>query len=380
MLVVRPDAPSHQMAVHFDLVPAYDLVISLAAAAQPRLYELSAAWARDVRHALPTPLRRELTHFFGDPMPFGTGPIQAIPSFQSGDAGAFIVALEEMHEGEFLAALFSRVSGSPDLQSVLRRVSKRRVLSEADEKLVCKSVAPLKAETRRRFLDALAHPGTTQHRYVALLREYHERWFARDYPATVPLLEQRVKAGRRWVSKLPAKELIARVTGGFTLLSPAARSVTLIPSYYAAPFVFVVRDGQDVVLVYGARPPKVRGAADVDIQTLRVLRSLADETRLRILHMLIERPLYGQQIAERLGLTHPTVSHHMAQLRIAGLTRTELAQDGSKTYSVCPETVEHLCTELRRAFVVFPDSSAGEREIASGVRSLGMPQQTGGKR
>jgi ArsR family transcriptional regulator len=124
-----------------------------------------------------------------------------------------------------------------------------------------------------------------------------------------------------------------------------------VPSYFAAPFVFVVGDRKDVVLVYGARPASESTATPLDIQTVRVLKALSDETRLRLLQLLAERPLYGQQLAEALGVSHPTISHHMAQLRIAGLTRTELAEDGNKTYYVVPETIEEVCAELRAAFV-----------------------------
>jgi DNA-binding transcriptional ArsR family regulator len=147
-----------------------------------------------------------------------------------------------------------------------------------------------------------------------------------------------------------------------------------VPSYYAAPFVFVVRGGQDVVLVFGVRPAGEIASSLVDTQTVRVLKALADETRLRILQILTQRSLYGQQIAEALRLSHPTVSHHMAQLRIAGLTRTELAEDGSKTYSVRPEAIEEVCAELRAAFVE-PHTSlipAGRSLSTTGGRELGV--------
>jgi len=109
---------------------------------------------------------------------------------------------------------------------------------------------------------------------------------------------------------------------------------------------------------------------------VRVLKALADETRLRILQMLAERQLYGQQLADALGVSHPTISHHMAQLRIAGLTRTELAADGNKTYSVRPETVDDLCLELRAAFV----APALTEEAAPSVIGSGEPAPAAGGR
>ncbi|OIJ12851.1 ArsR family transcriptional regulator [Anaerobacillus arseniciselenatis] len=44
-------------------------------------------------------------------------------------------------------------------------------------------------------------------------------------------------------------------------------------------------------------------------------KALGDETRIRIISLLKEGPLHGQAIAGKLGLTAPTISHHIAKLR-----------------------------------------------------------------
>jgi len=51
----------------------------------------------------------------------------------------------------------------------------------------------------------------------------------------------------------------------------------------------------------------------------RLLKVIADETRLRILGAIAERPLTGKDLAERLSLTPPTISHHMRKLTDAGV-------------------------------------------------------------
>ncbi len=59
----------------------------------------------------------------------------------------------------------------------------------------------------------------------------------------------------------------------------------------------------------------------------RLLKVIADESRLRILGLLAEKPLVGKDIATRLDLTPPTVSHHMRKLVDAGIvTATSDAQ------------------------------------------------------
>jgi DNA-binding MarR family transcriptional regulator len=50
-------------------------------------------------------------------------------------------------------------------------------------------------------------------------------------------------------------------------------------------------------------------------------KALADLTRIRILATLASGPLHGQALAGKLGVTPPTITHHMAKLREAGLVK-----------------------------------------------------------
>lgn len=54
-----------------------------------------------------------------------------------------------------------------------------------------------------------------------------------------------------------------------------------------------------------------------------MLKVIADETRLRILGLLAEEPRTGKQLADALGLTAPTISHHMRRLIDVGVVMEE---------------------------------------------------------
>jgi DNA-binding transcriptional ArsR family regulator len=51
----------------------------------------------------------------------------------------------------------------------------------------------------------------------------------------------------------------------------------------------------------------------------RVGRAMADPTRCRLLVALLDGPAYPSELADRLGLTRPNVSNHLACLRGCGL-------------------------------------------------------------
>ncbi len=58
---------------------------------------------------------------------------------------------------------------------------------------------------------------------------------------------------------------------------------------------------------------------------LDLLKALADDSRLSLLRILNERAHTVGELAQRVELTEPTVSHHLAKLREAGLVTLSMA-------------------------------------------------------
>lgn len=78
---------------------------------------------------------------------------------------------------------------------------------------------------------------------------------------------------------------------------------------------------------------------------LRVLGlALSDPKRLLILSLLAEedRPLYGQEIAERLGVTPQTISHHLQILKNGGLVREERRENAYRYYTLDTASIQRI--------------------------------------
>ena len=83
---------------------------------------------------------------------------------------------------------------------------------------------------------------------------------------------------------------------------------------------------------------------------LRLHRALGDDTRLRILRLLRDQDFYLTEIAERLELSKPTIKHHLALLRSAGLV-TIVEEGGLSYYSLRRERLDDASSELKRFLV-----------------------------
>ena len=55
-----------------------------------------------------------------------------------------------------------------------------------------------------------------------------------------------------------------------------------------------------------------------ETEAIRLFKCLSDKSRLQILKSLAQEDMYVERLAERLGLTPPTVSFHLKKLADAG--------------------------------------------------------------
>jgi len=86
-------------------------------------------------------------------------------------------------------------------------------------------------------------------------------------------------------------------------------------------------------------------------------KALADETRQKIMAACCCRWCSVGTLAEEIGVKQPTVSHHLAVLRDAGLVTAR--PEGKQTfYTLNQERVVYCCGQLMRVFA--PDTGAAE--------------------
>lgn len=89
-------------------------------------------------------------------------------------------------------------------------------------------------------------------------------------------------------------------------------------------------------------------------------KAIADGTRQKIMSVCCCKWLSVSEIVAKLDVTQPTVSHHLAVLRDAGLVNVR--EEGKQTYySLNQERVASCCGQLMIKFA--PESKAAEKLI-----------------
>ncbi|MBN1691337.1 MAG: winged helix-turn-helix transcriptional regulator [Dehalococcoidia bacterium] len=106
---------------------------------------------------------------------------------------------------------------------------------------------------------------------------------------------------------------------------------------------------------------------------VRVLKSLSDETRLRMLNMLFERECCVCEIMQVLDISQPRASHHLIALYNAGLLkmrRQGLFALYSIDWSNMDAYVEALIKAVRKGMEGNEQAAADLRKLATAQRLL----------
>lgn len=296
-------------SVQVTFAPAHELLMSLDAymvTPSHRNQDLGEAWAASVRAKLPPSLRERLDSLPGPPdYQWLTHLIRQCPA---PTIPGFLDWLIRLSPGELyeLVAPFA-AGGVPGNLGQLR--------DEAHE----------------------------------LLAAWHEAYFAPQVPPVVlDALRADASARKEQAASLSPEALVDEATGGIWLgPTPVETQVWLIPQYHKRPIGLHVV-GQGFLLFYYPLLDLPTPAGQPPDSLMRLTRTLADESRLRMLFDLAGGPATFMELVERSGLTKGTVHRHLWWLRFARLVRVHFENGAAQRFSLRPGALGQVSAALER--------------------------------
>jgi DNA-binding transcriptional ArsR family regulator len=302
--------------VEIDWAPPYELVVSLSAllaGADQKVMDLGPSWAREVRSRLRT------------------------------DLLALLPAPGKRRYTELTELLVWQCPGERDVASFLSWLCS---LSPGDlyERLAPHAPEPPSALPR--------DLGSWRDRAADLLSAWHEQYFQHIDPAILEGLRDDAEARRALIGTMAPDELVEVATNGVHYIpEPLPDRILLVPQWHFRPWNTFATFHTMRLIRYpvDALPPAPREPPPT---LLRLTRVLGDESRLRILRFLAERPHTFTELVQLTGLSKSTVSHHMMTLRAAGLVRVIERGSSDKTrnkstYELRLPAVDDLSGRLR---------------------------------
>ncbi len=333
-------------SVEWDVRTIYDFVFSLSddAGSTEDLPSHDRDWLRTERAALREEVGEAIDLYASELCVVLVGLTIDRPDVT--DAAAFVRALDDTDPRDVVRAVILD-HRDPERQALLERAM------NGDDEAVQRLVALELDHGSHMNPEAVALLYRDPVRGVEPARAVLRAWLPRFEP-----IEDRIRgmiqrdfdarAGDR--ASLPPIDLVERTTGGIRWLAePGVRRVVLAPSYFARPYNYLMAGSGWQLFGYPIADTALDEADPLapPAALVRLHRALGDETRMRILKLLASRDWYLSEIAQQLELSKPTIKHHLALLRAAGLVT--LTEEGSLSwYSLRRDPLREASTELGR--------------------------------
>lgn len=97
-------------------------------------------------------------------------------------------------------------------------------------------------------------------------------------------------------------------------------------------------------------------------EAVAVFKALADDSRLKIISILLKQDSYAQYLAEKLNLTAPTVTYHMEKLEKCGLVFSTKIQHYI-IYSINREIMDTQIGALIESAIAYADTTTYEERV-----------------
>lgn len=339
--------------LHWESGSAYDLFISQVVLQDPERFGLRPSWAAGVRSRLPAEARQALETarpLFGAPLHW----IHALP--QPKDTASALWALRQTPPEERLPRLAFYPEINPELRQMLQSVAARRAWQARDLEVLREARRQERHETLRpktlaSILDTWARADEFGVAYLEALQTYQQVFFAEEEQRIHLALYAALEQAQRLAQELELPALLERLSRGVQMADLFEKEeLILVPSYWGAPLIFLGRlSASRTLLAFGARPANesLIPGEWVPEALVQALKALADPTRLRILRYLAGEPLAPAELARRLRLRAPTMTHHLSALRLAGLVYLTLGPKGEREYAARLEAVYALRQQLQ---------------------------------
>jgi DNA-binding transcriptional ArsR family regulator len=321
-------AAAQTTTLGWDVGTAYELFVSLHVLHEPERYDLRPSWTAKIRSRIPTTERtflEEIQSFFSFPL----GWVHRLP--QPKNAITVLYALQQIPAAQRSVTLLELDKGIKPESKRLLQIAERRRWDKEDLSvlvpLMCKDSVDQNERGLIKYLNWWVRPEDFGTMLYSSLQAYYQAFFEQEEQRVGPVLEAGIEHAKQLASRLTIPELIAELSQGIRYTEALGKELIVVPTFWMTPLVHLDAVGPDQkIFLFGARPSTMSAIPGelVPDGLLIALKALADPTRLKILRYLSQQELTPSELARRLNLRAPTVTHHLKELRLAGLINVTL--------------------------------------------------------
>lgn len=342
--------------ITWDFGTAYELFVSLHVLNESEYFGIRPSYAAGVRSRIPAAERKLLEEIYpiiGVPLKW----LSELPTPK--DAISALWTLKQIPPAERMIKLY-RVEEPQKNEihqkfndTILRITTERKWHSEDVEfflKHFQKKHGKMKRDALEKALDWVSKPEELGEGFLSAMQAYYQAFFEEEEKRVEPVLRAGLERAIGLESQVSFEELFLELSQGIQLSEEFyAPKFIIAPAFWITPLIFFERIDKDtMLLLFGVRPSdmSVIPGESVPEALVRSLKVLADPTRLKILFYLSQESLTPSEIARKLQLRPPTVTHHLKELRLASLVEFSIDNDENNRYTIRRQALDAVYKQL----------------------------------
>ncbi len=293
-------------------------------------------WIAEQRKSIPEHILDELNVFFHPDSFFGLSMIQVVYQFNKyGDIEESLEFLKSADAKKMIYFFFNTGHNSLENESIIDNPSEVH-------KHIKNSTLTLPEKSKLFYL--YFDPEETKERFVNLIQHCYEQL----YKPIKNQLETIHTQGLENIKRLSDQQLKEIIRFDSDSDEKLPETIVIFPSYYHQDnSVFSYASNADIAIsIVGMQmiEDKMEGT-NTEEKVIELARALSDSKRITIIRELNKAPYYGFELAQRLNLSSPTISHHMNILFRLGLVTTS-KYENKIYYEVSKEKLKQSLAEM----------------------------------
>ncbi|MCT2197196.1 MULTISPECIES: ArsR/SmtB family transcription factor [unclassified Paenibacillus] len=189
--------------------------------------------------------------------------------------------------------------------------------------------------------------GQFRSRTLTVLSSWHEQYFRKLEPKVIGGLRSEAQARTaELANQTELSAFIEETTNGLTFMpKEGLEKLVLVPHYHFQPMNIIYHFGRITQCHYSARF-YLDDETDFPPHEYRMLRALAEQSRLKILRYLSGGPRTFTEIVRHLQISKGITHDHVSKLRSGGFIRAHIDGETISEYSLRPEMLDVMHRKL----------------------------------
>jgi len=201
----------------------------------------------------------------------------------------------------------------------------------------------------RELMEFFEHPDIIKKNTVNTYRTIYNN----DFIAKLDRCKDRMEAGIQYVHSFTGKDsvesVLEKISGRPRKLFAGYKEYCIIPSYFVSPQRCIrIFSGDRLYVVFDCRVTRDKREALLD-ELSTILKVIDDKSRMEILRLLVNNKNYGKALSDLVGISTPTVSHHLDILKQAGFIKEEKIRN-IKYFYADKEKLKKVIDDINKYF------------------------------